>query len=382
MIVICDRCASQFQLDEAKVPAGGTKVRCSRCQHAFVVPCPETAAADLAETWVRETLGAEDDAPEQSEAESEAAEGESDWQFNEPVSPEPGLDAARDAVDDLLDGIDGESAAGPEAHDVSSDSLELEDESTGGLDLGEPLDLGDDGAIDRVEEPIDVASEVADPDEPSNWDLFDDEAATTYAEVPEPETAQTRVESETGPIGVGQPLVGLSGSSESDEESNWMARAGGAAGWVAVAVAVIASLIGGLSVDDAVVAAPATYSGAGFDLDEIRGRWVDNASTGPLYVVSGRMRRSEGSSPWDAIPLDLELIDASGTAIDGSRTALGPEIPSRYLHESSPEELRALQGNRARQFAAFAGTWLKFDAVVGAVPGAAKRFAFTASQPR
>jgi predicted Zn finger-like uncharacterized protein len=43
MIVTCASCLTKFSLDEAKLPAQGAKVRCSRCKHVFhVVPPLET----------------------------------------------------------------------------------------------------------------------------------------------------------------------------------------------------------------------------------------------------------------------------------------------------------------------------------------------------
>ncbi|OGP84945.1 MAG: hypothetical protein A2Z08_12055 [Deltaproteobacteria bacterium RBG_16_54_11] len=42
MIVLCDRCKTQYNLNDAKVKPGETKVRCSRCQHVFTVPHPLT----------------------------------------------------------------------------------------------------------------------------------------------------------------------------------------------------------------------------------------------------------------------------------------------------------------------------------------------------
>jgi predicted Zn finger-like uncharacterized protein len=40
MIVTCASCMTKFNLDESKLPAKGAKVRCSRCQHVFVVVPP------------------------------------------------------------------------------------------------------------------------------------------------------------------------------------------------------------------------------------------------------------------------------------------------------------------------------------------------------
>ena len=52
MIVTCEQCATQFHLDDAKVPPGGVRVRCSRCKHAFFIEpageAPELGGVDRA----------------------------------------------------------------------------------------------------------------------------------------------------------------------------------------------------------------------------------------------------------------------------------------------------------------------------------------------
>jgi len=37
MIITCPQCLTKFNLDDGRVPAGGAKVRCSKCQHVFQV---------------------------------------------------------------------------------------------------------------------------------------------------------------------------------------------------------------------------------------------------------------------------------------------------------------------------------------------------------
>ncbi|MEE9607660.1 MAG: zinc-ribbon domain-containing protein, partial [Myxococcota bacterium] len=36
MIVTCEKCSTQFYLDDSKIPKRGVKARCSRCKHAFL----------------------------------------------------------------------------------------------------------------------------------------------------------------------------------------------------------------------------------------------------------------------------------------------------------------------------------------------------------
>jgi len=38
MIVVCDNCQKKYRLDEKKIPAKGTKVKCSNCNNVFKVP--------------------------------------------------------------------------------------------------------------------------------------------------------------------------------------------------------------------------------------------------------------------------------------------------------------------------------------------------------
>ena len=40
MIIQCDKCKAKYNLDDAKVKPGETKVRCSNCQNVFTVPHP------------------------------------------------------------------------------------------------------------------------------------------------------------------------------------------------------------------------------------------------------------------------------------------------------------------------------------------------------
>ncbi len=46
MIVTCARCETRFQLDDARVPPAGARVRCSRCKHAFLVTPPDASAEE------------------------------------------------------------------------------------------------------------------------------------------------------------------------------------------------------------------------------------------------------------------------------------------------------------------------------------------------
>lgn len=43
MIIVCPECSTKFNVKEEKIPDGGTKVRCARCKHIFMVEKPSQA---------------------------------------------------------------------------------------------------------------------------------------------------------------------------------------------------------------------------------------------------------------------------------------------------------------------------------------------------
>ena len=58
MIVTCQQCATQFYLEDAKVPEAGIRVRCSRCKFAFMVESPQQSEIAHGESVARESLPA------------------------------------------------------------------------------------------------------------------------------------------------------------------------------------------------------------------------------------------------------------------------------------------------------------------------------------
>ncbi|HEU0265786.1 MAG TPA: zinc-ribbon domain-containing protein [Geobacterales bacterium] len=45
MVVQCEACRSKFNLDDARIPTSGLKVRCSKCSHIFMIKKGDSAAA-------------------------------------------------------------------------------------------------------------------------------------------------------------------------------------------------------------------------------------------------------------------------------------------------------------------------------------------------
>jgi predicted Zn finger-like uncharacterized protein len=49
MIVQCERCQTKFKLNDERVPKGGGKARCSKCQHIFIIEKPLTPGMETIE---------------------------------------------------------------------------------------------------------------------------------------------------------------------------------------------------------------------------------------------------------------------------------------------------------------------------------------------
>ncbi len=71
MIVTCASCMTKFSLDESKLPAKGAKVRCSRCQHVFVVVPPtepkEEESTEDFESFIKSQKGIGEPGPKEPE---------------------------------------------------------------------------------------------------------------------------------------------------------------------------------------------------------------------------------------------------------------------------------------------------------------------------
>jgi predicted Zn finger-like uncharacterized protein len=178
LIVTCAKCATQFQLDEARVPDAGIQVRCSVCKHAFFVEHPDalgeaSADPDPVTRAVEEVLHAQ--APELPEAiqdleapdaqaaqpGDEAADDE-DWEWSDDgrlsqaaEAPddrfEQSFRSARAAVDDLLGGLE----SGPDAGLLPTPAGEL-DAREGSDAVEEDRPLGHEGAPPLADEPWEV----------------------------------------------------------------------------------------------------------------------------------------------------------------------------------------------------------------------------------
>jgi predicted Zn finger-like uncharacterized protein len=353
--------------------------------------------------------GEADPGPETQAASEEEfdPDGEADWEFNEEVessepeaggdAPEPPLEAtdspfdegddwndlssAEEVVDDLLgsgDVIEADAAAAVddllgEVDSVESLSEESDEDLPAESELpSAALDLGGAPEIDGSNDG--PAADSGDAFEDlSDWEMFDQPAESDGSAV----SAGAGLAAATRNGVRAEPQVGIAVEMDGDSRTakRWTDRVVAVVGWGAVCALMIVALVGGFisNLSDA-KATLGSWSGAGFEVDQIAGRWVDNATVGSVYVVSGRVRRASGSGRAAQKTLGIRLIDTKGREIDRTPIPLAPTVPERILRESSPGEIDIFQAGRAGRVAAVGERWISFEAVVTDLPRFAGRF--------
>ena len=381
MIVTCEQCATQFHLDDAKVPPSGVRVRCSRCKHAFFIEPPggapelgrvDRAAQDALDAQAppapdpTEDLSAPSAAAGSDFDDSDDLANESDWEFNQaPFSGDPSgeseaaevNDAAREAIDDLLDSRTREprgvapSAPWNQPEAVAAPHLDAEEE-----DLGSP----------------------------ESWDLLASDspsAADAGAVEPEVAGAKTRRESAvTARLKVLAPsLAEWTPPREPSVVLAWIARMGHAIGWSVTAIlfSIVAILTLGPAINPEAEADFGSQRLAGLEAQGISGRWVENAVSGALFVVSGRLVNPAAQPAALGTRIGVRLLDANGARLPMEPAAAGRVLPDRELREADPADLQLRQAEGGLGLAAEViqpGQSLAFEAVVGDVPLAASRF--------
>jgi predicted Zn finger-like uncharacterized protein len=460
LIVSCARCATQFQLEEARVPESGIRVRCSVCKHAFFVEHPDGLGESPADPITRAVedvlrreaggapeatrdLEAMDAAPRASAGARGADEGEP-WEFNdggrfsEAARRDAGdrfeasFEVARSAVDELL-GAPGAAAAepaparwpvsldpapepeplresepepepeparsdevplagdpwedpvwtrdergsddpdlGPEiAAAASDDELELDDGEGLEIEADDEFESGED--LDELELDAPAAAEAPDAADPGAWELDGAgdpgrplEATGALGSALAEPTAETPL----GPAPLLEPASARA-------RAAWLGRAGEALG--AALVALLAAVAFWAS------AAPRTRTPvpahsqelAGLEAAGVAGRWVEHATLGSLYVVSGELHNPGPEPRAPAALLVVRLLDAEGVALGAQVASLAPPLGSAWLREAEPGDLRAARAAGARELARTplaAGARVAFEGVVEGVPEAARRF--------
>ena len=373
-------------------------MRCSRCKHAFrVVPEQASPREDIRDET---TQGLEDSRggrrserpaaasrAEQKAAAENSASGldaeESDWKFNEDVSEDSGSSARGSRQEGKPEPPP--ARRGQEADDWfsgGSDSpLELDDRP---WDAGKPDDdtpiaqepPAPQPATASAFEAPSPAPETPVADEPA--DEFDavaelarqEEETPAFAPLDEkPVEAAAEAEAEAAPgdelSSDWGDLFGESGEAADGETAKESEKPKGRRSWrpprialpsfggalerVARAIGIGAHALGwavtlglfgaGLYAGFATraPAAPVAERVAGFDVVALEGRFVENAVSGRLYVVSGQLG-NRGPEVRGVADLSVELLDASGVPLS-ERAALHAPIAKERLRETAAARL-------------------------------------------
>jgi len=409
VIITCEQCQTQFQLDDSRIPERGARVRCSRCKHAFFVK-PAGEAGDPVEHAVEQAL-AEDEVERSGSTQelgpaaalrAEAGE-ESDWEFDDGGrDPEPDLAAAREVVDDLLAPAD-EAPSGQAEHGLLGADSGVDDDIDSLLDSNDySADLGETGPAgpvmeepavasaepepaappvpEKAADPPPLKSEARAPEEdlgsPENWEFFAEEQEAWPSR--EADLERTPIgQIPLGPVPkLERPPIDV--NVEPSKIGQRLRQVAHAAGWLSVALLVLGGLHGGIVARRAgPMALRTAQTAAGFEASAVTGRWLDNAAVGPIFVISGKLVRA-GSYP--AVPgswLAVRLFDENGVMLAEQAAVAGPALPEQRLREEDPRELRAAQAQGALAMAGAplvpGDTWA-FQAILTDLPEAASRF--------
>jgi predicted Zn finger-like uncharacterized protein len=416
VIVTCERCATQFQLDDSRVPAEGVRVRCSRCKHAFEVHLPGKAPAAAA-----------------------TDEEESDWQFNQdPPAGNPdfafgddGL-SPREAPRRGAGRRDAEPPApGPEEPAPASggsSGLDLAGGPVGGdpafeaapaagLDEAEPDSLFEkpaqpslgappDATPDPPPAPLERSLFEAPPEEPietpeeptSELDALARDARESASGLDLERPARATAERDeladpahwepgsasAEPSDLGAPSAPQRFHVDPDELVDarprwrgWLARTGGMAGWTLVIALFGLGLYGGLRPPAAAAPAPIAVAD-GLELANLSGRWIEHLEAGPIYVVRAQLVNRRGNG-MRAPGLAVELLDATGSAVTSPAPLTTPHRPED-LREASLDALTA-GSLGAEPVGLRPGEPREVQAVIGPLPPHARRIRIVAAEP-
>jgi len=292
VIVTCERCETRFQLDEARIPASGARVRCSRCKHAFRIAAPgasqEQAVHALAE---------------------EAAERE--------ATPAP------EASEDLERTV---SAAAPASMEASSEDEEWQfaEQERGAPRSSQPEPVADPwrGVLEEEKPPESLELDAL--GSPETWSFVSEEAPSTRPAL-EPPVRKTAAPPARRPAASGR-------GQEPVAEPTTGGRLHDGVG-LAATLLLLAALV--LAIPWRGHAPPLATTLAAPDgvvVEELSVRRLENRASGPLLVVEGVLVNPGSERIGLADGLALELLDDHGRAL-GAAAPLGRPRSTEALRE-------------------------------------------------
>jgi predicted Zn finger-like uncharacterized protein len=371
LILTCERCDTRFRLDEGRLPAGGARVRCSRCKHAFFVKPAGAPAADLVHQVAEAALT-------QARTPSPAPSWDLGEDTNVRTAPPPTKTRTPAASDALAGDFEEES------------DWRFEDE----------MQLGDTGASLDLPNGEAPAPSIADPNEssfaelgdPESWDLLSSPVLATPLPQPSPPVRPA--------MPAPQPIERVEVKAPLREPSA-LVREGAAATRVAEALAIVpgfefspaarggawfalVALVALATWTTIVPAAPPAAPQLGvvslgaLELRSVRARKIENVVAGPIWVVSGELRNSSDEPSALGTTLGVSLLDRAGAPIEAAAATLNASLSVQRLREEDPARLRAEADAAASELAAqllAPGASIAVDAVFAAPAREATRFA-------
>ncbi len=379
VIIECESCHTRFRLDDARIPATGAKVRCSRCKTAFMVKRPGATRDQLVDEVVAEVTGS-------------------------------GGSSAPSATEDLFD----TSAGGANGIGGASDAVAGESSSDEKWEFDEaPSASATAAASKRPSAPAAPkpaapapAAESSDEDEsfdtlgsPEGWDLVGGSAQKLAAEArfdetvePAPEPAPARLPRPTAPAiaprtdrSVERALAAAAFEASAAEHAppvqpGWIgaARRVGQFGidsgvWIASILLCAAGLALAFAPRANGGAVPANTLAAtlGDQRLEVTLHRVESGVGGTLTVVRGQLPEALASR--EPMRLRARWVDAQGAVLAGASAIVGPPAAHDALRSQSATRLQSAAESGARSLSASG----PFEAVFAELPAGAKGISLT-----
>ncbi|GAB7024542.1 DUF3426 domain-containing protein [Salidesulfovibrio brasiliensis] len=379
MIVTCPNCQTKYNLPEDRIPAGGTKVKCSRCSHVFKAdpPAPEDEVENLLEeeqAAPKESAQQPADDPDKAfdEAFDEMAggeepeehggdtfadddmpEGDFDSLFDEPSGDDKADDGSGAGDGEDLDDLFGDAEPDPAAEPQPAADTAAGDE------LGDLFGDDDDAPAAAPEDDTsDVDDLFGDDDKAAEGDqleggLFDDADDTEedlFAEADDEEDAEEADEDFDTDFDLDDEEDAKSG------KGKWIALivilllvAAIGAGWYFKAwkffginpaetfkdVPVVGSLFGDAESDEPLSQEDKIRN---IELKNVRQYYVQNEKAGLVFVVQGQAINAF-DAPRERIEVEVFLYDANGNVLTSQRVMCGNQLSMFQLRVQSQQEI-------------------------------------------
>ncbi|QJB56255.1 DUF3426 domain-containing protein [Pseudodesulfovibrio sp. zrk46] len=374
MIVTCPNCQTRYNLPDDKVPAGGAKVKCSKCAHVFKAdPPPSTPEEEVENLLEEETPAPEESADDAfDEAFDEVAAGGADEPADEPAEepvpedesdfPDLGDDAGEDASDDMpgMDDLFDDAEDTAEVDDTPSPAEEVAEATADDVESLFGDDESDLFADDGEEEESD--DDVGDLFADDGGD--DDDTSDLFADGDDDEEEDDEeYEDDDDDTAAGFAL-------DDDEDEDKPRKKGGKALIFLIIVIVLAICVGGgiyftvwklVGLDLGTYFQNVPYISQVFkeetggsdeaapgespaervrkiELKNVKQYYVGNEKTGNLFVVEGKAV-NKFSTPKEQIKVEVSLFDGNGQKLTSKAFLCGNVLSQFQLQVQTQKEI-------------------------------------------